>query len=757
MFLPLFSLSIALLCPLPVPAAAIDAPGTISRDSTIEAARAALRQGLSWRASLLLAPAIADSARRSPEAVMLAASAASGWGGWEQVERLLAQEPWLDTEFDGRARALLARAALERRADSAAAFHAAAAVRSAPSERERGERLVILARALDRLDSLDAAAAAYADAAQLLPEIADWLVYRAAIVTTDSAARAARFARIGSPVAIGRIQAGQAEGLDRAGRPAAAAAAYAALTDFPAAYSLRLEASLENESERRQLRSELIEVLRTRSGTSQARAAVTALDAAFAPLDPNVELLVARTLAGSGPASRAASAYQKALGGGLGVTRDRYDYARQLFALGRYAQAAEQFDRVRTPVALAASAAYQRARALVRDGQLSEGRSALRAIGRDYPRETDPAATALFLLADLATDEKRDAPAREAFRAIVTRYPDARLAPAAAFRAATIALIADDVRQAARELDTLALRYPRSDEAAAARYWAGRAWETAGDTAAARIRWRASADTDRTGYYGALSSRRLGETPWLPAPAADAFIPVPDVDSALARAALLERIGMDREARWEWDAAGGGDPTVDRLLATADAFRSRDLASRAIRLAWRAVDRGALSDARTYRLLYPIVHQEALMAEAQARDVDPSFAAALIRQESMFTPGATSPAGARGLMQLMPDVGRTVARGLRFPVWDPVLLYQADVNVQLGMAHLEELMGRYDQPVKVLAAYNAGASRVERWSTKLGVGDPELFTERIPYTETRDYVRIIQRNQDFYRSLYDWP
>jgi soluble lytic murein transglycosylase len=57
----------------------------------------------------------------------------------------------------------------------------------------------------------------------------------------------------------------------------------------------------------------------------------------------------------------------------------------------------------------------------------------------------------------------------------------------------------------------------------------------------------------------------------------------------------------------------------------------------------------------------------------------------------------------------------------------------------------------------VLAAYNAGASRVERWSTRVGVDDPEVFTERIPYAETRGYVRAIRRNEEIYRVLYAWP
>jgi soluble lytic murein transglycosylase len=63
---------------------------------------------------------------------------------------------------------------------------------------------------------------------------------------------------------------------------------------------------------------------------------------------------------------------------------------------------------------------------------------------------------------------------------------------------------------------------------------------------------------------------------------------------------------------------------------------------------------------------------------------------------------------------------------------------------------------KYPDPAKVLAAYNAGESRVERWSTKAGARDPEVFTERIPFVETRDYVRIVLRNQAYYDALYPW-
>jgi soluble lytic murein transglycosylase len=241
----------------------------------------------------------------------------------------------------------------------------------------------------------------------------------------------------------------------------------------------------------------------------------------------------------------------------------------------------------------------------------------------------------------------------------------------------------------------------------------------------------------------------------VPPAVADTFSPDPELDGLVSRSALLARLGLAAEARWELErVARSIDSSPERLLVIANAFRSQGLASQAIQLARRALARGAPADARTYRLIYPVVHEDALFAEAAEHRLDVSLIAALIRQESNFNPAATSPAGARGLAQVMPELGERLARDLAYPVWDPVLLYQPDVSIQLGAVHLGELFTRYDQRAHILAAYNAGASRVERWSKRIGVEDPEVFAERISFVETRDYVRIIQRNEDIYRALY---
>ncbi len=129
---------------------------------------------------------------------------------------------------------------------------------------------------------------------------------------------------------------------------------------------------------------------------------------------------------------------------------------------------------------MAASAAYLRARSLVRDGQLGEGRGRWSG-SATVPRDTMAASSALFLLGDLASDDRPTA--RPAYyRRAAVRYPTSRFAPAARFRAAMVELLTGDAGMAGREFDELARRYPRSDEASASVYWAGRAWALAGDS-----------------------------------------------------------------------------------------------------------------------------------------------------------------------------------------------------------------------------------------------------------------------------------
>jgi soluble lytic murein transglycosylase len=228
------------------------------------------------------------------------------------------------------------------------------------------------------------------------------------------------------------------------------------------------------------------------------------------------------------------------------------------------------------------------------------------------------------------------------------------------------------------------------------------------------------------------------------------------VDSAVGRIATLKDLGMDTEAGFEYTRlfrdASSSQP---RLLATAHALSGTEESERSIALGRKALDQLGRSPANL-RLYFPIVEREALIQSAKENSLDPVLVAALIRQESEFNPKATSGAGARGLMQLMPSVGRGLAAAKGIGPWDPALLYQPAINIRLGTVHLAGLLHEYPNVERVLAAYNAGESRVAKWATKAAANDPEIFTERIPFVETRDYVRAVMRNEEFYRLLYRW-
>jgi soluble lytic murein transglycosylase len=734
---------------------AVEAPAV--GDSVLVSAAAAFHNGQPWRATQILDPVLRDSTQRTPERVLLAARAAAAWGGWSRVDHLLGREPWLDSQFDGLGRELLARAATARREDTVALRHARLAIDATTGAHEQGVRQVLVARAFDRMDSLDRAASAYSVAASHLSGVADWLRLRAAGVTRDSVSRAAHYAALQTTAAQARVPWVDALARERTGDLVGSALAYEALGARMSSLRLRLAVATAagDTLARSTVRRELFEIVTGKRGSTDARLAVEIIDSSLAPITVDEELAVARSAAVAGPPVRAIDAFARALDAGRGTPNDRYTYASLLATAGRYREAATQFAKVSASSPLAARAAYERARSLLRGGDGSKARTELDAIAARRASDTAAASSALYLLGDLAADDARDDDARAFFRRVATQYPTAPLTASARFRAAILAFVKGDFRTAAAELDTLSLHRRRSSETLAGLYWSGRAWERAGDSATARLRWADVIAREPASYYAMLAARRLQRAPWVPAAATDTLGPDSAVLASLRRAELLRDLGMDSEAQLEYDwLASEAERSVETTLAAAYAFREHDLAPRAIRLGNKALSGGATRDARLYRALYPLAYEKALAREAERHRLDRALVAALIRQESSFEPRATSRAGARGLMQIMPAVGRQLASAKDYHLWDAELLYQPDVSLELGTTHLAGLLSEYEHVSHALAAYNAGSSRAKRWLQKAGTEDPEVFVERIPFTETRDYVRIILRNRELYRSMY---
>jgi soluble lytic murein transglycosylase len=493
--------------------------------------------------------------------------------------------------------------------------------------------------------------------------------------------------------------------------------------------------------------------------TADARVALDVLETLRATLTRDQELSVARAAANAGVTARAIRGFQMAAltAAATLAPEDRIAYAGALARGGRQTEAIREYEQVANGAGeLAAVAAFQRARVLLQSGSGSAARSALRSVVSRFGDVPSAGAAALLLLADLQVDDGDLAGAARSLAELTRRYPREDRAPLARFRGGLLAFAADP-RRAASTLDSLAGLYPNDAEALPARYWAARSLERAGRRGDAEARWRAIATEAPLSYYGVLSRRRLGGARWTPPAGPDSAPHIAAVDSAARRIRVLQLLGMDVEAKFEVEALfERGDRSAAEAAAIAQALIDAGAPARGLRLAVRTIDRSGPMSRALVRAAYPVLHDDALLENARAMGLDAALVAGLIRQESTWNPDAVSPVGARGLMQLMPAVGASIASGRGYPVWNPVLLFDPDVSMQLGTRHLASSLRGGGDPTRALAAYNAGASRVTRWSRRPGASDPEQFTEWIPFVETRDYVRAVVRNQEVYQAVYGW-
>jgi soluble lytic murein transglycosylase len=737
----------------------------LGAQSPLTSADSALSLGHSWRASQLLAPLLTSPATRTPDVVILAARAAGAWEGWSSVRRLLEHETWLDTRFDRLGRRLLAEADLAEFKNPEAVVDARAALvpDSGRSTEEQGRRLVLLARAYDRLDLLDSAAIIYSRAAALLPDLADWLMLRAAGVTRDSAARASLYAGVALPAALPRIPWTEALARDRSNDIDAAASRYEHLGAVVVATRVRWR-DAPTDSARRAVAARFVELMRPVTAAAEWRDALDLIRQIDPPFGHDDRLVIARHAATVNRPQDAVDAFARAAKEAPLAPADRVAWGTALGAVSRWIDAADVFAGV-TEAGYAGRAAYYHARALMRNGQQDAAIPALRAVVRRFPTDTFAAATALHLLADLAVDGGDVDSARAYYLKLAVRYPSSTLRSHAILLAALIALETGKPEVSARELSAALEAHLVTNEVDASRYWLARARMAMADTTAAKAVWRELSVRGPDNYYAVRAAAQLDTVPWntLTFPP---LTPPDSLDGVFARAQRLDQLGLDAEAKFERDriAAEAKGVAAERV---GEAFLVRGFPSRATALAARASAAGAIRDAVLWQLMYPLPFATPLRETADREHVDPLLVASVIRQESGFEPHATSRTDARGLMQVEPSTGRDLAQAINFPDFEPVLLWVPPVNLALGIHHFVTGLARYPEVIRGLAAYNAGTTRVDRWSTSPFNGklrtaehardpldDVDIFVERIPFVETRDYVRAIVRNQAVYRMIY---
>ncbi|MDM8559750.1 transglycosylase SLT domain-containing protein [Candidatus Parabeggiatoa sp. HSG14] len=271
-------------------------------------------------------------------------------------------------------------------------------------------------------------------------------------------------------------------------------------------------------------------------------------------------------------------------------------------------------------------------------------------------------------------------------------------------------------------------------------YWKGRALEQTGKTKKAEFIFRKLAKNRH--YYGFLASERLGQPyefhyQWLKV-SKNSKKRLLKKYAGVIRARELYFVGLTKEARAEWEAV-------------LPRFKTKELEVVAV-LAheWGWHDRAIVAIAKAkhfnnLKIRFPLPFYDEVLTHAQAKQLNFAYVYAIIRQESAFQTDDRSVSGALGLMHLMPNTAKEVARKHKIRLKNiEEDLFVPDLNITLGTAYLREMLNKFDgNHLLATVAYNAGPTRAKRWAKKYSCLSPDIWVELIPFRQTHDYVRHV--------------
>ena len=208
----------------------------------------------------------------------------------------------------------------------------------------------------------------------------------------------------------------------------------------------------------------------------------------------------------------------------------------------------------------------------------------------------------------------------------------------------------------------------------------------------------------------------------------------------------------DANREWNWAVKQARDNRDDNLIIAA--------ARQAYDMGW--LDRAVYAadntgSAVSLALSYPMPHQSSVIRHSQSVGIDPAWAYGIMRQESRFVSAARSNVGASGLMQIMPDTAKYIARNLG-ESYSASRANSGDTNIRYGTWYMSDILAKLNyQPVLATAGYNAGPGKAKRWQPTYGTLAADQYVDTIAYFETRDYVKQVMTNATIYSNLLGRP
>ena len=738
--------------------------------SPADSALAEFEAGRFWHAARMLREE--GAAAGTPEDVLLLARAEAGWKNWSAVAELLDGAEWLSEESDAIGLYILGRAweAQGQWAEAAESYgryvdlgslgttrHYASIVRRTRSLWKSGER-----------------EASFISLRQLEPHLGaqSWTALEIALEEArDGNASSVEdlLGMIEQPLAQlsswrllpdALFEAGDLIGATEAFRQA-----YQQLTgDRRATAAIELAELLLAGGDTATARGLLLEGLEEAPGTFRDRAAAELFD--LGDTDRELTLELARILDRAGDGRRALTGYDRVVAlsantiDGVSVPLPmRVERARLMGTVQtRQEEAIQEFRAIRdvtTDDRIGGRNLELWAQLRRRQGLDEHVRTLRRWLLEEHPNSSEAAEVAWSRASQADSRGELDSALRQ-YAVLSSNARTHARAGQARMRSGQIYLGRSDRVQAAGVFEGYLEDFPEGRRWQEASYWAGRMRMELGDTSAAEKHIRQIKTRDPVSYYAVIGAELLGELYTMNVSDADDPAIPPWLNRGLSDIDLFTEAGLEQAAVAEIDRLREVARTSKNdMLGLAEGLIARGRTIDGINLGWALRDEGQEGASRLIRVAFPLPYLDLIRREAMEWGVDPIILAAIIRQESAFKADIVSRAGAIGLMQVMPPTGAQLARVHGPSDFQEAHLASPEVSLHLGAAYFVEMSARYDGVLPlILSAYNAGPTRATRWKQYPEISDLLRFTERIPFVETRGYVKNVRRNLGIYGVLY---
>lgn len=417
-----------------------------------------------------------------------------------------------------------------------------------------------------------------------------------------------------------------------------------------------------------------------------------------------------------------------------------FKIAKSLYSLGRLERAISKFNTVNTPEAL-----YWKGRSYEKIGRFKQARQTYQSVYERYP-SSEFAPMGLYMAGKLEQRNRRFTNASNYYKTVIAEYPAYENTPDAAWNLGWIYYKRGQYQNAYDIFSGYS--YPLdSFDAQSFPYWKAKSLEKLGHKADAYNIYESLAFSDRFTYHSFLARIKIDHNAKVRSTKLNN--PAALKNPNYKKAVLLVDMGIYEYANNEVLALEERAKSNDQIIVVSQLYNRTGNIYKSVNLLEKIDTPAALP----YK--YPQPYSDEVFKYSNKYGHDVLLVYSLIREESRYNKNAVSRSNARGLMQLIRGTANDSAQEVGIHQYSFNKLFDPEINVELGSFYLRKVLDRYNGEIPLgLASYNAGPNRVAEWVNTIGYNKFDEFIEKIPITETRNYVKRILRSYGAYNAIY---